>query len=84
VQHQQLVGLAPSRDGRRMRHHFKNYSNEHVRIDGTGSDWGFTANGYSHIVFDGFDITNKTHYGMKFSAASGRKGPAAAASSAIT
>ncbi len=70
------VGLAPSRDGLPEKPiTFRNHNNEHVRIDCTGSDWGVTPNGYSHVVFDGLDITNPTHYGMKISAASGRKGP---------
>lgn len=68
------VGLAPSADGEPGRPiTFKNYNNEHVRIDCTGSDWGVLNDGYSYIVFDGLDITNPTHYGMKLSAASGRR-----------
>ncbi|MDD4889316.1 MAG: right-handed parallel beta-helix repeat-containing protein [Phycisphaerae bacterium] len=68
------VGLAPSADGTADKPiTFRNYKDEHVQIDGAGSDWGVTPNGYSYIVFDGLDITNKTHYGMKISAASGRR-----------
>jgi parallel beta helix pectate lyase-like protein len=54
---------------------FRNHDNAHVKLDLRGSDWGLTNNGYSYIVFDGLDITNKSHYGMKLSAASGRRGP---------
>jgi Right handed beta helix region/Pel9A-like, right handed beta helix region len=69
-------GLAPYADGTKDKPiTFKNYKNEHVRIDCKGSDWGVTSNGYNWIVFDGLDITNSTHYGMKLSAASGRRGP---------
>ncbi|MCG3179418.1 MAG: hypothetical protein BIFFINMI_01753 [Phycisphaerae bacterium] len=67
-------GLAPSHDGSADAPiTFINHDNEHVRIDCTGSDWGVTPNGYSYVVFDGLDITNPTHYGMKISAASSRK-----------
>jgi hypothetical protein len=70
-------GLAPSRDGLPDKPiTFRNYKDEVVNIDCAGSDWGVTPNGYSYIVFDGLSITNKTHYGMKISAASGRKGDA--------
>lgn len=70
------VGLAPSRDGEDGKPiTFKNHNDERVQFDFTGSDWGLTNNGYAYIVFDGFDITNKTHYGMKLSAASGRRTP---------
>jgi Right handed beta helix region len=69
-------GLAPYADGTKDKPiTFKNYKNEHVKIDCKGSDWGVTSNGYDWIVFDGLDITNSTHYGMKLSAASGRRGP---------
>jgi hypothetical protein len=68
-------GLAPYRDGEPGKPiTFINHDGEHVQIDCTGSDWGVTPNGYSYIVFDGLDITNRTHYGMKISAASGRRG----------
>jgi hypothetical protein len=62
------VGLGPSRSGEPGRPiTFRNHANEHVMIDGRGSDWGFTANGWSWIEIDGFDIVNATHYGMKLS-----------------
>ena len=70
------VGLAPSADGEKDKPiTFKSHNNESVKLDLTGSDWGLTNNGYSYIVFDGFEIVNKTHYGMKLSAASGRRAP---------
>ena len=69
-------GLAPSADGQEGKPiTFRNYKGEHVEIDCQGSDWGVTPNGYDWIVFDGLDITNRTHYGMKISAASGRRKP---------
>ncbi len=69
-------GLAPYADGAEDKPiTFRNYKNEHVKIDCKGSDWGVTSNGYDWIVFDGLDITNRTHYGMKVSAASGRRKP---------
>jgi hypothetical protein len=64
-----VVGLGPpcaGEEGKPIT--FKNHNNEHVKIDCTGSDWGFTPNGYSWIVIDGFEITNPTHYGIKISA----------------
>lgn len=70
-----IVGLASVRSGKvGMPITFKNYKNEHVLIDCTGSDWGFTPDGYSHIVIDGFEIVNPTHYGMKISAGSRGRG----------
>ncbi|MFO7899379.1 MAG: right-handed parallel beta-helix repeat-containing protein [Planctomycetota bacterium] len=67
-------GLAPYADGTPDKPiTFRNHNNEHVKLDLRGSDWGLTNNGYSYIVFDGLDITNRTHYGMKLSAASGRR-----------
>jgi hypothetical protein len=67
-------GLAPHADGEPDRPiTFRSHKNEHVKLDLRGSDWGLTNNGYSYIVFDGLDITNLTHYGMKLSAASGRR-----------
>ncbi len=69
-----IVGLAPNRDGRKGKPiTFTNYNNEHVVIDVAASDWGVTNNGFSYIVFDGFEITGGTrHYGMKISAHYGR------------
>jgi len=69
-----IVGLAPSRDGQKGKPiTFTNYNNEHVVIDIAASDWGVTNNGFSYIVFDGFEITGGTrHYGMKISAHHGR------------
>jgi hypothetical protein len=53
-----IIGLAPSRDGEEGKPiTFKNYKNEHVKIDVAGADWGFTTNGYGYIVIDGFEIT---------------------------
>jgi len=64
-----VVGLGPSRSGEEGKPiTFRNYNNEHVKIDCAGSDWGFTPNGWSWIVIDGFEIVNATHYGMKISA----------------
>lgn len=63
-----VVGLSPARSGENGKPiTFRNYNNEHVKIDGGGSDWGFTPNGWSWIVIDGFEIVNGTHYGMKIS-----------------
>jgi hypothetical protein len=70
-----VVGLAPVRSGEPGKPiSFKSYNNERVLIDCTGSDWGFTPDGHSYIVFDGFEIVNPTHYGMKISAGSGGRG----------
>jgi len=66
------VGLAPSRSGEEGKPiTFKNYQDEHVKVDCAGSDWGFCPNGWSWIVIDGFDITNKDGYAIKISANSG-------------
>ena len=74
VRANRTYGLAPYTDGAKDKPiTFKNHNNEHVKLDLRGSDWGLTNNGYSYIVFDGFEITNQTHYGMKLSAASGRR-----------
>ena len=63
------VGLAPSRSGEEGKPiTFRNYKDEHVKVDGNGSDWGFSPNGWSWIVIDGFEVVNPTHYGMKISA----------------
>ena len=69
-----IVGLAPSRDGEEGRAiTFRNYNDEHVKLDVAGADWGVTNNGFSHIVFDGFEITGGTRtYNMKISAHHGR------------
>jgi hypothetical protein len=65
-------GLAPARSGEEGKPiTFKNYKDEHVKIDCAGSDWGFCPNGWSWIVIDGFDITNKDGYAIKISANSG-------------
>ncbi len=64
-----LVGLAPARSGRPGAPiTFMAYPGEHVTVDGTGSNWGFTPNGRSHVVIDGFEIRNSTGYGVKISA----------------
>ena len=74
VRANRTYGLAPYADGTAEKPiTFRNHNNEHVKLDLRGSDWGLTNNGYSYIVFDGLDITNRTHYGMKISAASGRR-----------
>ena len=53
-----IVGLAPSRHGEEGKPiTFKNYNNEHVKIDVANTDWGFTSNGFSYIVIDGFEVT---------------------------
>jgi len=65
-------GLAPSRSGEEGKPiTFKNYKDEHVKVDCSGSDWGFCPNGWSWIVIDGFDITNRDGYAIKISAHSG-------------
>lgn len=69
-----VVGLGPSRSGEEGKPiTFTTYNNEHVKIDCTGSDWGFTPNGWSWIVIEGFEITNPTHYGMKISKGHGEE-----------
>ncbi len=66
-----LVGLGPVQSGRPGRPiTFKAAPGEKVIVDGSGSDWGFTSNGRSHIVIDGFEIRNDTGYGVKISARS--------------
>ncbi len=66
-----LVGLAPARSGRPGRPiSFKAHPGERAVVDCTGSDWGFTPNGRSHIAIDGFEIRNDTGYGVKISASS--------------
>lgn len=69
-----IIGLAPSRDGEEGKPiTFKNHDNEHVKIDVAAADWGVTNNGFSYIVFDGFEITGGTKtYNMKISAHYGR------------
>ena len=63
-----VVGLGPSRSGEEGKPiTFRTHANEHVKIDCAGSDWGFTPNGWSWIVIDGFEIVNSSHYGMKIS-----------------
>ncbi|MHC4915298.1 MAG: sigma-70 family RNA polymerase sigma factor [Planctomycetota bacterium] len=70
-----LVGLGPVRSGRPGRPiTFKAHPGEKVIVDGSGSDWGFTSNGRSHIVIDGFEIRNGTGYGVKISARSEQPG----------
>jgi RNA polymerase sigma factor (sigma-70 family) len=70
-----LVGLGPVRSGRPGRPiTFKAHPGETVVVDGTGSDWGFTSNGRSHIVIDGFEIRNQSGYGVKISARSEEPG----------
>ncbi len=64
-----VVGIGPSRSGAEGKPiTFKNHQDEHVKIDCSGSDWGFTPNGWSWIVIDGFEIVNDGGYGMKISA----------------
>lgn len=63
------VGLCPSRSGEEGKPiTFRNHKDEHVKIDCSGSDWGFSSNGWSWIVIDGFEIVNQGGYGMKISA----------------
>jgi uncharacterized protein with FMN-binding domain len=71
-----IVGMAPARNGEKDKPiTFKNYENEHVVIDSAAADWGTTNNGYSYIVFDGFEITGgRRAYNMKISAHHGRGG----------
>ncbi len=64
-----MVGLAPTRDGEPSRPIvFKAHPGESVLIDASGSNWGFTPNGRSHVIIDGFEIRNTTGYGVKISA----------------
>jgi RNA polymerase sigma factor (sigma-70 family) len=66
-----LVGIGPARSGRPGRPvTFRAKRGERVVVDATGSDWGFTSNGRSHVVIDGFEIRNGTGYGVKISARS--------------
>ncbi|MCX7590657.1 MAG: right-handed parallel beta-helix repeat-containing protein, partial [Kiritimatiellae bacterium] len=69
-----VIGLGPSRDGEEGKPiTFCNYNNEHVVIDVDGADWGLSNNGFSYIVFDGFEVTGgTTTYNMKISAHHGR------------
>ncbi|MGQ9663632.1 MAG: right-handed parallel beta-helix repeat-containing protein [Kiritimatiellia bacterium] len=69
-----IIGLAPSRDGEEGKPiTFRNYNDEHVVIDVAGADWGLSNNGFSYIVFDGFEVTGgTTTYNMKISAHHGR------------
>ncbi len=70
-----IVGLGPTRSGRPGQPiSFRAHPGERVVVDGTGSDWGFTSNGRSHIVIDGFEIRNDTGYGVKISARSEQRG----------
>ena len=72
-----VIGLAPSCNGKKDAPiTFQNYNNEHVRLNVKGADWGLSNNGYSWIVFDGFEVVNgkthcmklaKHHPGSKFS-----------------
>ncbi len=52
---------APARDGQEGKPiTLSRYKNEQVRIDVAGTDWGVTNNGFSYIVFDGFEIFGGT------------------------
>ncbi len=67
------VGLCPARSGEEKKPiTFRTHRNEHVKIDCSGAEWGFSPNGWSWIVIDGFEITNPTGYAMKISAHHGR------------
>jgi len=71
-----VVGLAPWRSGEAGQPiTFMAYHDERVVIDCGGSDWGFTPDGFSYIVIDGFEIVARRHYGMKISAHHGGGGP---------
>jgi parallel beta-helix repeat protein len=61
------TGLCPARSGEEGRPiTFKAYKDEHVRLDcSKGAEWGVTNNGWSWIVFEGFEIVNREGYAMK-------------------
>ncbi len=66
--------LAPYRDGEPDAPiTFRNHEDEHVTLDLSGSSWGLSNNGYSYIIFDGFEITGDVRNGMKLAAGSGRR-----------
>ena len=63
------LGIGPSRSGEEGKPiTFRTHNNEPVKVDCAGSDWGFSPNGQSWIVIDGFEIVNKGGYAMKVSA----------------
>lgn len=63
------VGLAPARSGAEGQPvTFKNFQDEHVIVDCSGSDWGFCPDGWSWITIDGFEILNSSGYAIKISA----------------
>jgi hypothetical protein len=66
------LGIGPARSGEEGKPiTFRTHQNEPVKIDCDGSDWGFSPNGRSWIVIDGFEIVNKGGYAMKISAQHG-------------
>jgi len=70
-----VIGLAPWRSGEPGKPiTFTAYRDERVVIDCGRSQWGFTPNGFSYIVIDGFEIVARGQYGMKISAHHGRGG----------
>lgn len=62
-----VIGLGPARSGEEGRPiAFRNWNNEHVRLDVSGTQWGVSNNGFSWIEFDGFEIFGSGHNNMKF------------------
>jgi len=60
------IGLAPVCSGEEGKPiTLRNYKNEHVKIDVTGLEFGVSNNGFSWIVFDGFEIIAGVR-GMRF------------------
>jgi parallel beta-helix repeat protein len=68
------IALAPSRSGEKGKPiTFRTHNNEHVRIDTVKKEHGVSNNGYSWIVFDGFEIFNGV-MNMRFGRGSGGYG----------